>query len=89
MDLTAMALLMAHQLRAARSMLRIEQEQLAQTAGVAVGTIKRIEASNGTIPARLKTVQKLQRALEQAGAVFTNGEEPGVKLRAQTANTAA
>ena len=89
MDLTKMALLMAHQLRAARSMLRIEQEQLAQAAGVAVGTIKRIEATNGTIPARLETVQKLQRALEQAGAIFTNGEEPGVKLRTQTLTATA
>ena len=75
-----MALTMAHQLRAARSMLRWEQEQLASAAGVAVGTIKRIEASDGSIPARFETVRKIQQALEQAGAIFTNGDEPGVKL---------
>jgi transcriptional regulator with XRE-family HTH domain len=70
MDVAPMALLMAHQLRAARSMLRWEQEQLAATAGVAIGTVKRIEAMEGTIRAHLETVQKLQRALETAGVEF-------------------
>jgi predicted transcriptional regulator len=75
----AMALLMAHQLRAARSMLRWEQEQLATTAGVAIGTIKRIEAMDGTIRAHLETVQKIQRALEAAGVEFK--PDGSVRLR--------
>ena len=29
------------------------------------------------------------RALEQAGSIFTNGDEPGVKLRTQTLNATA
>jgi transcriptional regulator with XRE-family HTH domain len=78
-DLTAMALLMAHQLRAARSMLRWEQEQLAGAAGVAIGTIKRIEAMDGTIRAHLETVQKIQRALEAAGVEFR--PDSSVRLR--------
>jgi transcriptional regulator with XRE-family HTH domain len=71
--LAPMALLLAHQLRAARSMLRWEQEQLAEAAGVAIGTVRRIEAMNGTIRAQLETVQRLQRALETAGVEFIPG----------------
>ena len=81
-----MALLMAHQLRAARSMLRWEQEQLAQAAGVAIGTVKRIEGMSGTIRAQLDTVQKLQRALEEAGVEFIPG---GARLREQPAEAGA
>ena len=76
-----MALLMAHQLRAARSMLRWEQEQVAQAAGVAIGTIRRIEAMNGAIRAQLETVRKIQHALEQAGVEFIDGDRPGVRMR--------
>jgi len=28
-----------------------------------------------------RTVEAIRAALEQAGVVFTNGDEPGVKLR--------
>ena len=80
-----MALLMAHQLRAARSMLRWEQEQVAKAASVAIGTIRRIEAMDGTIRAQLETVRKIQRALEEAGVEFTNGDRPGVRMREPTA----
>jgi transcriptional regulator with XRE-family HTH domain len=74
-----MPLLMAHQLRAARSMLRWEQEQLAAAAGVAIGTIKRIEAMDGMIRAHLETVQKIQRALEAGRIEFK--PDGSVRLR--------
>ena len=74
-----MALLMAHQLRAARSMLRWEQEQLASAASVAIGTVRRIEAMDGAIRAHLDTVQKLQRAFEMAGVEFK--PDGAVRLR--------
>jgi transcriptional regulator with XRE-family HTH domain len=80
-----MALLMAHQLRAARSMLRWEQEQVATAAGVAIGTIRRIEAMDGPIRAQLHTVRKIQEALEAAGVEFLDGGQPGVRMRTPSA----
>ena len=82
-----MALSMAHQIRAARAALRMEQEQLAAAAGVSVNTVKRIEATDGTIPARLETVQKLERALEAAGVEFK--PDGSVRLREQPAEAPA
>ena len=76
-----MALVTSEQLRAARSMLRWEQEKLAGVSGVGISTIRRLEGLDGEIKATVTTVRKLQRALEEAGAIFTNGDEPGVRLR--------
>jgi predicted transcriptional regulator len=76
------ALLMAHQLRAARAVLRLEQEQLAEAAGVALSTIRRLEAQDGEIRSRTDTVRRVERALEAAGVVFT---ARGVELREQPA----
>ena len=42
-----MALTTGAQVRAARALLRMEQEQLAETVGVAVNTIRRIESFDG------------------------------------------
>src|SRR4051795_12239151 len=75
-----MALLMTHQIRAARAALRMDQGQLAAAAAVSVNTIKRAEAADGAIPARVETGRKLRSALEAAGAVFTGGDQPGVWL---------
>jgi hypothetical protein len=60
---------------------RIEQRELAQTAGVSLETIKRIERSPGVVSAYASTVDNLRRALEAAGIEFTNGDRPGVRLR--------
>ncbi len=51
---------------------------LASEAGVTANTISRYE--NGA-DALGETLTKIQRALESAGVIFTNGGEPGVKLR--------
>ncbi len=86
-----MALTTAQQLRAARAALRLEQQEVAEAAGVALGTIKRIEQSDGLIRAHLETVQKLEAAFDRLGIEFTNGGKPGVRLdmsKAQTANAA-
>ena len=76
-----MSLVHAAQLRAARSMLRWEQEQVASAAGVSVDTISRLERLSGEMDARLGTLRRIQRALEAAGIEFTNGDAPGVRLR--------
>jgi transcriptional regulator with XRE-family HTH domain len=77
-----MPLVTSEQLRAARAMLRMEQPSLAAAAGVSVNTISRIETIDGPIIARTDTVRRLQRALEAAGITFTDGDGPGVRMRA-------
>jgi hypothetical protein len=62
-------------------------------AKVSTVTIRRMEKTEGTLPGRYETVQKLQQAFEKAGVEFINSDKPGVRLdmsKAQTAtNTAA
>lgn len=47
-------------------------------ARVAPSTISRLEAGEELKP---RTVEAIQRTLEKAGVEFTNGDEPGVKLK--------
>jgi transcriptional regulator with XRE-family HTH domain len=68
----------AFQLRMARAALRLGVRQLAERAGVTANTVTRIE--NGA-DAKQSTIDALQRTLEMAGLEFTNGEQPGVRLR--------
>lgn len=62
-------------------MLRIEQRELADKSGVSLETIKRIERTPGPISAYTGTVDKLRRALESAGIEFSEGDQPGVRLK--------
>jgi hypothetical protein len=48
---------------------------------VSVPTVKRLEAADGLLGGREETGIKLRRALEGAGIEFTNGDQPGVRLR--------
>ena len=72
------------QLRAARALLGWSQERLAEASAVSIPTIKRLEPGEGLVQTRVDTLDKLRRALEAAGVEFTNGGEPGVKLRRKT-----
>ena len=74
-------MLTSEQVRAARALLRWEQRDLAEASKVSLPTIKRLEAKPGALGAYAMTVDALRRALEAAGVEFTNGDEPGVKLR--------
>lgn len=58
------------QLRAARSLLRWDQAQLARASGVSVETIKRLEAQKGRLAARTDTIYALRAAFEARGIVF-------------------
>lgn len=69
------------QLRAARALIGWEQEQLAQKAGVAVNTIRRMESIEGDIRCNTTTLRKVQLALEKSGIEFLNHGAPGVRLR--------
>jgi len=71
----------SEQIRAARAMLRWEQAKLAETSGVSLPTLKRLEGQQGPLAAHGRTIAALQRALEDAGIEFTNGGAPGVRLR--------
>ena len=76
----------AVQLRMARAAVRWGVRELAKKAGVAANTVTRIE--NGA-DAKQSTMDKLQRILEAAGVEFTNGGQPGVRLKASGGGTIA
>jgi transcriptional regulator with XRE-family HTH domain len=68
-------------IRAARALLRWEQRRLADASSVSLPTVKRLESRPGILAAHGSTVAALKRALENAGVDFTNGDQPGVRLR--------
>jgi hypothetical protein len=70
-------------------MLRIEQRDLAERSGVSLETIKRIERIPGAVSAYTSTMAAIQRALEDGGIEFTDGDQPGVRLRSLVAAPAA
>ena len=66
------------QIRAARGMMSWTVRELAARSGVHRNTVTRIEAGEAR---HGPTIAAVVHALEAAGVVFTNGDEPGVKLR--------
>ena len=70
------------QIRAARALLGWSQGRLARVAGIGLTTLQRIEQSEGVVKGNFSTVLKIQKAFEQAGIHFTDGEagEIGVRL---------
>jgi transcriptional regulator with XRE-family HTH domain len=66
------------QIRAARALLRIEQQDLARRSRVSVVTLRRLEAGNGSSAVSQAIVERVQQALERAGAEFI---EDGVRRR--------
>jgi transcriptional regulator with XRE-family HTH domain len=84
-------MLTSEQIRAARALLRIEQRDLAERAGVSLETIKRLERLPGPISAYTSTVDAIRHALEKAGVEFIdqNGGGPGARLKNPIAPTAA
>ncbi|WP_027166920.1 helix-turn-helix transcriptional regulator [Mesorhizobium sp. WSM3224] len=78
----------APQLRAARSLLGIDQRRLAELSGLSVPTIQRMEASNSIIRGNVDSLMKLIAALEAAGieligeGAASQGGGRGVRLKA-------
>lgn len=70
------------QLRAARALLEWSQAVLAENSGISLPTIKRLEPGDGPLVGQLSTITALERALEAAGVEFTNGGQPGVRMKA-------
>ena len=72
------------QIRAARALLAMSQQDLATRAAVGLNTVKRIEAALDHPTGTIQTLLRITRALEQAGILFIDQDEergPGVRLR--------
>lgn len=71
------------QIRAARALLRITVNDLAEMSKIGIATIKRMEAGNGIPPAHARTLDQLSKALEMAGVEFIGSpdDRPGVRLK--------
>jgi transcriptional regulator with XRE-family HTH domain len=76
------------QMRAARSLLGIDQRQLAELSGLSVPTIQRMEASEGVVRGNVDSLMKLVAALDAAGieliaaGAVSQGGGRGVRLKA-------
>ena len=73
------------QVREARKLLQWPREKLARRARLTRDAIQRAEGVDDDPPLTIANLQALKRALEDAGIEFTEGDEPGVKLRKQKA----
>jgi transcriptional regulator with XRE-family HTH domain len=74
------------QIRAARALLRMDQEELARRANVSVVTVRRSEAPGGLGQVGPGTVDEIRQALEAAGAEFI---AHGVRRRTPVGSEAA
>lgn len=71
------------QIRAARALVRMKQSELAEAAKLDPATISDMEAKDGEVlRSTAASLRAVQQALEAAGVEFTNGEQPGVRLKA-------
>jgi len=71
------------QIKAARALLGLNQLDLSELSGVGLTTLKRIELS-ADLTGSVRTLWKIQTALEAAGVEFIPAEEekgPGVRLK--------
>jgi hypothetical protein len=59
------------------------QSELTRRAKVALGTLRRMEESNGPVGSRTDSLFKVVAALEKNGVEFLDGGQPGVRLRRQ------
>jgi transcriptional regulator with XRE-family HTH domain len=76
-----MTLATGNQLKAARALAGVNQQQVADSAGLNVNTIRNMEARGAKpITSSAVTVRNVQRALEELGIEFLNHARPGVRL---------
>jgi transcriptional regulator with XRE-family HTH domain len=74
-------LVMTRQIRAARSLLGWEQNDLAVRSDVAVSTIRRLEKqTDAGLAANFRTIEKIRHAFETAGIEFLGNPSPGVRV---------
>jgi transcriptional regulator with XRE-family HTH domain len=72
------------QVRAARGLLNWSVKELSERTGLAVNTVRRIEAVNGAPAVTAANLDLVRTTLEQAGVTFIepDGMGPGVRLSA-------
>jgi transcriptional regulator with XRE-family HTH domain len=68
------------QIRAARHLASLSQTDVAAATGLSLPTIRRAE-SEREVSVSTDAIQAIRTALEAAGVEFTNGDQPGVRLR--------
>jgi transcriptional regulator with XRE-family HTH domain len=75
--------IISEQIRAARQLLRITADELANLSGVGVATIRRYELMSGVPSGNARSVEAIQQALEAGGVEFigTPEDRPGVRLK--------
>lgn len=75
-------MIISEQIRAARQLLRITADDLANLSGVGVATIRRYELMTGVPSGNARSVEAIQHALEANGVEFigTPEDRPGVRL---------
>lgn len=66
-------------------MLGLKQAELAEMAGISKTGLINIES--GQADPKVSTLEAIRRALEAAGVEFTNGGQPGVRMRAAQEGT--
>jgi transcriptional regulator with XRE-family HTH domain len=77
-----MTLTTGNQLKAARALAGVDQQQLADSARVNVNTIRNMEARGAKpITSSAVTIRRVQLALEALGIEFLNHTQPGVRIR--------
>ncbi len=69
------------QIREARALLGWSRSKLAGLAKMRPATVQRAEASDAEAAITLAHRSAIRSILEEAGIEFTNGGEPGVRLR--------
>lgn len=82
-DIDAQEMIQPPQIRAARALIGMSQQELARRSGVGLATVKRIEAAGLELTGTARTLYRIQRALEAAGVLIveqTRSEGPGVRL---------
>ncbi len=69
------------QIKAARALLGMTATKLAELSGVAYTTVVRMESSEGIPSGQVKTLDSVQKVLEEAGIEFLGSPEEGAGVR--------
>jgi transcriptional regulator with XRE-family HTH domain len=72
------AIITSEQYRMARAALKLSVRDVATMANVSTNTLTRLENGEELKP---RTLEAIRNALEKAGVEFTNGDQPGVRMR--------
>jgi transcriptional regulator with XRE-family HTH domain len=76
------------QIRQARKLVGWSVADLGRRAKLAASTVQRAECVDGEPPITEAHAAAIRYALGRAGVEFTNGDEPGVKLKAKVRKAA-